>query len=636
MSAGNLAYANSGSVDEAMEKESKIMTRLREEIADLEVKFNLDFFDIDLFEGINLSSRYRYEVEPSYEAEYFSRIDKWRLRADVSVGDIIKNSSPLHFNIRKDSEVVFVRQFKSKKDAMLAKPYSFDKLPVKAEVADKLEPGDFVSLPANMTVAFGATTNFGPAKVPGSAGVYYVAHGQFLVHIYKMKDNKVRLKVIAERGASRGAGTKIEADVEFAGISIVDRAIKRVFDLEFLDAGTSKGTGHQLIIDYVFDMNNEEARSAYDRILNSSFKFKDISIFSKNITHGNMENGLVATFEKAEDLVTKDLEVENKRVERLFKGFNDFSITRKKIKIGLILANFKKDNQYTQNHIAFEDDHGNKEYFYYPTYTRNKKAKLKTWPFNFKEETETQLFGLAPTKSNGESDYYSDFGLNYYRKDKSFNAEEQVKVHQILMDNLPLSLYEQINWEEWKEFDRKRNVRIFFQVIFKANAFEEVKDLSRSQVEERILDYLEERDRIYTGKVSGIFGGVWRRIFNTFTINKREAKRLAKDIHSIISNDVLKGANKIKALLDLREKPIFRQLGVGFLASLLDQSHLGDKVYYEIKLVGTDVETLEISYGERGYSKLYEQLLQIHAALNNRSYDMRINESKIQINELLD
>lgn len=636
LSAGNLAYADSGSVDEAMEKESKIATRLREEIADLEIKFNLDFFDIDLFEGINLSSRYRYEVEPSYEAEYFSRIDKWRLNADISVGDIIENSSPVYFNIKRNSEVVFVRQFKSKKDAIKALPYSFNKLPVKAEIADKLEPGDFVSLPANLTVAFGATTNFGPAKIPGSAGIYYVAHGQFLVHIYKMKDNKVRLKIIAERGSSRGANAKVEADVEFAGISVVDRAIERVFDLEFLDTGASKGTGHQLIIDYVFDMNNQEARDAYDRVLNSSFKFKDLSIFAKNITHGNMENSLVSTFEKAEDLAMNDLEKENKRVERLFKGFNDFSFKRRNIKLSVILANFKKDNRYTQNNIAFEDDHGERNYFYYPTYTRNKKAKLRTWPLDLKEETETQLFGLAPTKSNGESDYYSDFGLNYYRKDKSFNAEEQAKVHQILMDNMPLALYEKINWDEWKDFDRKRNVRIFFQVIFKGNAFEEVKGLSASQVEDRILDYLEERDRLYTGKFSGILGGIWRRITNTFSINKREARKLARQLHAIISNETLKGASKIKALMDLREKPIFRQLGVGFLASLLDQSHLDDKVYYEIKLVATDVEPLEISYGERAYSELYEQLLQIHAALNNRSYDMRIKGPKIQLNELVD
>lgn len=633
---GSTTYAASGSVDESMDKESKIMTRLRQEVADLEVKFNLDFFDIDLFQGISLSSRYRYEVEPSYEAEYFSRIDKWRLNANISVGDIIENSSPVYFNIKRDSEVIFVRQFKSKKDALKAVPYSFNKLPVKADVVDKLEPGDFVSLPANLTVAFGATTNFGPAKIPGTAGLYYVAHGQFLVHIFKMKDNKVRLKIIAERGSSRGAGGKIEADVEFAGISIVDKAIERVFDLEFLDVGTSKGTGHQLIIDYVFDMNDQDARDAYDRVLNSSFKFKDVSIFSKNITHGNMENSLVSTFEKAEELASNDLEKETKRVERLFKGFNDFSFKRNRIKLSVILANFKKDNRYTQNNITFEDDHGQRDHFYYPTYTRNKQAKLRTWPFDFKEETETQLFGLAPTKSDGESDFYSDFGLNYYRKDKSFNAEEQAKVHQILMDNLPISLYENINWEEWKEFDRKRNVRIFFQVIFKGNAFEEIKDMSADEVETKILAYLKERNRLYTGKLSGIFGGIWRRITNAFNINKREARKLSRKLHAIISNQDLKGAAKIKALMELRDEPIFRQIGVGFLASLLDQSDLEDKVYYEIKLVATDVEPLELRYGQRAYSELYEQLLQIHAALNNRSYDMRIKGPKIQLNELLD
>ena len=80
-----------------------IQSRIRSEIADLDIRFSADLFNLDLFEGIGLSARYRYEVEPSYQNGFHTRIDKWRIKADLSIGDMIGASeTPLYLNLKRN------------------------------------------------------------------------------------------------------------------------------------------------------------------------------------------------------------------------------------------------------------------------------------------------------------------------------------------------------------------------------------------------------------------------------------------------------------------------------------------------------------------------------------------------------
>lgn len=624
------AFNTQAGITDSLEK-SKVVTRLKQEVADLDVKFKLDFLDIDLFEGISLSNRYRYEVEPSYEAQFYSRIDDWSLKTNINVGDIIESSSPVYFNMNREAHVKFVRQFKSQKEALKALPYTLAQLPLTSKMASKLEVGDFVSLPATLSVVVGAKTNLGLTDVPVEGKIYYLVSGQFIVNVFRMANNRVRLKLIADRGREGGLTGKAGVDFEIAGVRVVDRAIERILDLNLFESNASKGVRHQFILDYIFDLNDQDARKAYDKILSSTYKFKDLSIFADNFNSGNLEKTMISTFEGADNLAMADLGEDNRRVDRLFKGLNDYKIKKSNLKLGLILASFKKNNSFKKSTITYEDETGERRRYYYPVYTRYKQSKLRTWPFKFKEETETQLFGLVPVDEENLGDHYTDFGLNYWRKDKNFSGEEQAKVHQILIDNLPTTLYKNIDWDQWKEFDRKRNARIFFQVIFKGDAFEKIENLTYAQVETRMLAYLKERKRLYAGKIGGVLTQIWRRFRNLVRINKMEAKRLAKKIHAITSDKGLKGKEKIEKILDLNDQTIFRQMGVGFLASLLEDKDLNDSVYFEFKLMATDVEPLEIKFGERPFSDIYNELLQIHSAINDRSYDMRVKGPKIQL-----
>lgn len=612
-------------------KPSEINERVREEIADLDVRFNVDLLDVDLFEGLGISSRYRYEVEPSYIANYHTRVDKWEIKANLSPGDIIKDALdlPIYLNINRDSSVYFVRQFPTKKGALTAKPYLLNRMPVNAERALKyLEPGDFVSIPAQMSVAVGASTGFFDRidGIDAGANIYYVISGKFLIHVFRMKDNKVRVKLIAQRSNARGGDVNIEGDFEIFGVSILDRQIDKIFDLDFARIGMSSGQGSQFIIDYVFDLNNEKAQKAYNQILSSSYKFKDLSIFREFLRERELENRLLSSYELADDLSDEDRNLDMKRVERIFKGANNYDFDRSRIRLGLILASFKRDVSYTENVISYEDQSGEEKFFFYPIHSKYKKKKFGVWPFKYKEQSTKSYFGLVPIKTrDDEGEVYSDYGFTYDVRDKLFLQTEQVKFKQLVRDNIPESVYKSIEWNQFDEETTHRSARGFFQVIFKASAFEGLKDITFKDLNDRIQKFYRDRKYLEAGIVHGFWQRIWRAVTIVKLSEKRELKKIAKKLHVILTDKELSGKQRIKGLMDLRDYDLFDKVGVGFLISLLNESELDKKLFITMKLHAKEADEVVLKYGDQEFSKLYHELQFAHNAINDRSWDLRMS-----------
>ena len=99
-------------------EKSKWGKRIVNEIADIDIKFNIKLFDVDLLR------RYRYRKQVSlwrlslsYVDNYYDKVDTWRLNANVRPGDMISKILSLRIEHRKRSRSSFIRQFKSKSRA---------------------------------------------------------------------------------------------------------------------------------------------------------------------------------------------------------------------------------------------------------------------------------------------------------------------------------------------------------------------------------------------------------------------------------------------------------------------------------------------------------------------------------------
>lgn len=613
---------------------AKIKTEIKEEIADLDINFSADLGDIDIVQGINLSAKYRYEVEPSYQNSYFTRIDKWDVNTNINVGDVINNivDSPFTFSVARNNSIFFVRQFKNKVEALSSTPYTPKKLPLTAKRAlTELKTGDFVALPANLNIAVsagGSTTMAAPVVLDARASVYYIVSGEFVIQVFKIDDSHVRLKMISKRGQQSGVQASAGASFKFFGLRILDRQIDRLFDRDLVQLGLSVNPGAQFIVDYVFNLKDEKAAGAYNQILNSTLKFKDLVMLNQLGDAGELKDRLISSFEEAEKVFEEDKELDPKdrRVSRIFKGFNNYKGHTNHLKLALLLTSFVNDRTYTENKITYVDKNENQMEFFYPTYSKYMETKLGKWFFELKDQSFVNNFGLIPRWNSEDSSLRApDLGLTFERKDKIFSEVEQRAVQKFMLGQIPTLVGSAINLDQWKSGAEKRDSRIFFQLVLKAQGFDYLKNYSREELKKRLIAYVIEKKKL---RVLDHSETPWQTLRDFLFLSKyikdQQVRELGDNLYEALRNSENNSEIMLKKLVKLNEHGIFDKIGVGFLISLLPKTELENLIYIKLEMLARDLRPISYEFGRLNYRALYNELNEAQSRLSNRSYDLRV------------
>lgn len=96
------------------------------------------------------------------------------------------------------------------------------------------------------------------------------------------------------------------------------------------------------------------------------------------------------------------------------------------------------------------------------------------------------------------------------------------------------------------------------------------------------------------------------------------AARLAKAFQAGLSNE-----KRREAFVQLKDVGLFREVGAGFLISLLPKDQLEDSIYYRLVLSAKDKDDLKFEFGKNSNRELYDTLIYIQSVINNRSIDLR-------------
>ncbi|MBY0413451.1 MAG: hypothetical protein K2Q18_04770, partial [Bdellovibrionales bacterium] len=482
--------------------------KIASELENVDVKIGVNLGDVDIINGINVGLKARHEVEPSYLDQYYTRLDKYTVKGNINVGDLVKNAIdiPFNFSVNRENTFYFVRQFPSKKEALKALPYSPARLPVTAERALKfMDVGDFVSMPANLSVAVEArakTSYVAPIIVSANAGVYWIVTGEFNIQVFRLDERHVRLKMISKRAYNRGANGGIGLTFDVFGVRVVDKQLERLVDKDFVDMGYEVNPGEQFIVDYIFDLGNPDkakaadAQSAFNQILRSTVKFKDLVVLNKLKGGLNLKDKLISSFEEAEKLFEEDKNKANgeRRVSRVFKGFNDFHSEIKRVKLAFLLTSYKKEKACTENKVTFIDKNENNLEYFYPTCSKYVETSFGKWMFDLKDQDFQNNFGLIPKVNHDEAKNKDpDFGLNYERRDKAFRTGEQRIVQRFLLGQMPKQIGDQVNLGEWKQNLTKKDSKITFQLTLKSQGFNFLRSYSEKDLTDHLRAYYNER-----------------------------------------------------------------------------------------------------------------------------------------------
>ena len=207
-----------------------------DKVADLSFGFDLQFLNWRILQGLGIAAGYRYQVAPAYQKQHHSRIDHWRLNMNLSPGDLVADALdlPIRFRIGKDREILFIRFFPTKKEAHLATPYHLGQVPISAKRArEYLNPGDLVIMPARLNLMVSAQLGKRVGLLKAKVGSHLMFSGEFQIHVLRMRDEKVRLRVVASRQRQDGyASAKLGGAFKLFGLNFEDSGI--VLGLLFL------------------------------------------------------------------------------------------------------------------------------------------------------------------------------------------------------------------------------------------------------------------------------------------------------------------------------------------------------------------------------------------------------------------
>ena len=189
-----------------------IKLRIKDEIEKLELTTDVELLNSEIIDGVGLGIQYKYELEPSYEAGFFTRADAWKVNSRLNPSTLVRASGlPISLQFEPGAEIYFVRQFKRQIDAATAIPFTPKRLPFSAEKAIKhLNPGDFISIPTHLNLVLSAGMANQIKGINLGASTHFILSGKFMIHLFRLANEKVRMKIIATR--TRNIGGNLSAN----------------------------------------------------------------------------------------------------------------------------------------------------------------------------------------------------------------------------------------------------------------------------------------------------------------------------------------------------------------------------------------------------------------------------------------
>lgn len=620
----------------AVVQSTKLKSKIMNKIATLDVGHTFDLVEGEVFEGVNAAIRYRYQVEPSYKGDFTLRADRWTVDVDLKPGDLMRDfgGALVGLNINKGSEILFVRPFKSRKDAFTALPYTPDRVPFSAQSAiDRLEVGDFVSFTSKLNLIVSAKAVSAAINVPASFETHYLVSGEFQVHVTKAAQDKFRLKLFAIRkkefGGSASVGFSFGNDFKVFGLRVIGKRIEKILDVtEIFKVASSRSKSNVLMVDYMMNLKDERVSQAYDNVLKSVLQLEIVGVTNPFATNTDLTSRLVSDITPFESIFASErLKPQKERIlDRLFKGKNDVDESvRSSSRFSLLLRHFESESMYAENAMTSVNEDETKSYFRLHTFNRRKD---KGWLFNWgKEESISSASILFGADSNLAIDDIRDISFQWELRDRSMSNSEFKGVQDSIRQNFPDEIYQKINWGSAPQISDLGVTRVLMRTVLQPSVFSVLSGMSKERIKQRFERYLRSIPAPTADSADPFDDPM------NYPMVRSIEDKYSYDINLVIVptlERVFRKSNEIsneersKAFANLRNSPLFIEVGPGFLISILPKALLAKLVYFEVRVDSEKASKIEFEDGTLSDRKIFDTANYIQSVLNNSDSDLAI------------
>jgi hypothetical protein len=577
--------------------------------------------------SIGLGLKYRYVVQPAFVKTFHQRFDSYMLNVNGSI------SREIGLGLSIEGQVVFSRLFPTKLQAITAPIYFLNRFPLTSKLAlEQLAPGDAVRLEiaSDGSIGKGFAKSFTEAQL--GLSIAYNKGSRFIADVYRMQDDRVRVRMIATRDTGSLSGNvSVDPTRKFdLGLGIINGILNRWIHCTPVSFGGSASLGDEhpadtMMVDYVFDLSKPEGARAYEQIMREVRKFKFELHLNFLRDPDRIAAELLRYVQAAEEQFLKDRDkrFEDRAVDRIFKGrsmteFINASLSSDCLRIWraetaayhstTAVRSYDRhdvvsDNLYVATSVGTQTD------FLLNLY--GEEGRLAANALFPAVKSKTKIIGdLDPAG-------LSDFIVAREMKDKAMRPKEVERLITDFRYQYP-RFADLVDWSSLISEQNKVNAYARLTFVFHPESFDAIPKLTEAELDTRLHSYVTNHPRSEWLPVDFSSDNRESAIDRFGNDTRYIAHRLAVVLSSPSPLD------RFKAFADLRQNRLFQQVGAGFVMSLMPQERVNDLVHITLQFGADDLTPISVENQAPGASSLYRALEYILATINDRSFDLRL------------
>lgn len=600
-----------------------------EQIATLEPSVDLDLVDLDLFPGGSVVAGYEYDVEPAFTKGLYSRSDSWLISTkaiperniNLAEGFDLKLSGGLE----NQTVATFKRFFKDPCHAMLANPYSPRRIPLKAKIAlgPKFKTGDYflfrgsVGFVASAEILSLLGSSLWGVGLSGS----YLMEGFYQLHIVRLSEKEVRLKIVAHRGKniSASVGVGYEAEFDVFNINLLNNELERFVNTKPLKIKGDISKSNVFMVDYILNLTDPEVVQAFERVLPRVKDFKKINLAGPFKNKRDLEANLLLDLSPLEDLYRRDYSQNRKdRIKRNLRTSSEQNAYGFGVHAGNKILGFKLDKGVSTARMSIMQENDVIERFLLKSWERNWDGRfLFSWLRSVKESGFRALFTADQNFENLVPVNMVKF-KNHKKTRFSFKDFQKLKIE--LRKALPINIYQKIPFSTWgqRPGEKFQNFGLRFELLMAPESILNAPSLSISEIKTFYLDHLKSKDL----KVSDFYSDSGSHESNLPSPEENfelELNQMARLLNRALDSSK-PSTDRLEVITKLRGNKLFAETGLSFIMSLQPDKM---KQNYHLDLdISSNESIIDYSFGEAEISSLYKKILTIKAALDDDALDL--------------
>lgn len=656
----------------------KLWASANKSLKNSKIRTSLSLPTVEIAKGLNLGAKYKYESSRSVGGRY-SGIDVWDVNL-AAYPELFGATLPggVGGAIGISREITYIQQFNTQRDSVLRVPYDpITKLPLNSkiffekkknlftgEIEPVLKPGDFIAYRAPMTFSLGKGFNAIQAGHLGlTAGLNYTISGEFDVHLFVMENNQIRVKILAAKSTTKGVSAGINLmGFNSLGSLIVKKLLKSADVLAFY---FYKSNSDLFIADYIFNMNQEEPKDIYNRIIGSKLHLFSLDAIKSQIltanpfaSDGQTRDRMLANLDELNEMSVADLHkpYSERRILKLLNAHNESETTSHGININLLkILRLQQSESKVGSKITIYANKNNsvKAQFKLDGYSVSNSFEILPSLNIWGDKGTTSNTLLTQVDSNQSAIDFVGLQNTKLREDYTLKKREFDGLMQRIQKILPASIYNKLEKPDW-DFGPKNkvnNAHIQQDITFNSDLFKMKSDIKPEKIREVLLEVLKhygtlksrplaseqvqysgERDpymdAFNTGRYAEAYGYSVEKLFGGETrISIDWEMLLIPQKLAIALDSRYSFADRYAAFSYLYEKvPLFSEISNVLLLKLLPEQDLEKTVIVRIVMSAKGQKTLITDYPNTeafNTSNLFREILAQNAYMNDRSYNLR-------------